>query len=300
MTGETLPSPAPSPASSLAGRTILMSGGSRGIGLAIALRAARDGANVVMLAKTGQPHPKLEGTVHTAAAQVEAAGGQALALVGDVRSDADVQGAVAAAVERFGGLDIVLNNASAIDLSQTDAVDMKRYDLMQDINARGTFLLSKSALPALRKSPAAHILTLSPPLNLDPRWAGDHLAYTMAKYGMSLTTLGLARELAKDGIGVNSLWPATIIETAAIQNLPGGAPLLNGARTPQIVADAAYAILTRDPREYTGHFAIDEEVLAEEGITDLDGYAAGDPQARRTPDIFLDGAPSASAGIDAP
>lgn len=290
----------PSAASTLAGRTILMSGGSRGIGLAIALRAARDGANVVMLAKTDQPHPKLEGTVHTAAAQIEAAGGKALAIVGDVRNDADVQGAVAAAVERFGGLDIVLNNASAIDLSPTDAVDMKRYDLMQDINVRGTFLLSKTAIPQLRKSSAAHILTLSPPLNLDPRWAGDHLAYTMAKYGMSLTTLGLARELAKDGIGVNSLWPATIIETAAIQNLPGGAPLLSGARTPQIVADAAYEMLTRDPRSYTGHFAIDEEVLAEAGITDLDVYAAGDPAARRTPDIFLDGAPSAASGIEAP
>lgn len=300
MTGQTLPSPTPSAASTLAGRTILMSGGSRGIGLAIALRAARDGANVVMLAKTDQPHPKLEGTVHTAAAQIEAAGGKALAIVGDVRNDADVQGAVAAAVERFGGLDIVLNNASAIDLSPTDAVDMKRYDLMQDINVRGTFLLSKTAIPQLRKSSAAHILTLSPPLNLDPRWAGDHLAYTMAKYGMSLTTLGLARELAKDGIGVNSLWPATIIETAAIQNLPGGAPLLSGARTPQIVADAAYEMLTRDPRSYTGHFAIDEEVLAEAGITDLDVYAAGDPAARRTPDIFLDGAPSAASGIEAP
>lgn len=285
------------PTRSLAGRTIIMSGGSRGIGLAIALKAARDGANVVLLAKTDQPHPKLEGTVHTAAAEIEASGGRALAVVGDVRIDADVERAVAAAVETFGGLDIVINNASAIDLSPTDAVDMKRYDLMQNINARGTFLLSKTALPHLRRSESAHILTLSPPLNLDPRWAGDHLAYTMAKYGMSLTTLGLARELARDGIGVNSLWPATIIETAAIRNLPGGAPLLSGARTPQIVADAAHAILTRDPREYTGHFAIDEEVLAQEGIHDLSGYAVGNPDAQRTPDIFLDGAPSASEGM---
>ena len=201
------------------------------------------------------------------------------------------------AVERFGGIDIVLNNASAIDLSPTDVISMKRYDLMQDINARGTFLLSKTAIPYLRASESAHILTLSPPLNLDPRWAGGHPAYTMAKYGMSLTTLGLANELAKDGIGVNSLWPATIIETAAIRNLPGGAPLLNGARTPQIVADAAYAILTRDPRAYTGNFAVDEDVLAQEGITDLSGYAVGDPAAPRTPDIFLDGAPNAADGM---
>src|SRR6478609_3933524 len=185
---------------SLAGRTILMSGGSRGIGLAIALRAARDGANVALLAKTGQPHAKLEGTVYTAAEQIEAAGGQALPLVGDVRNDADVEGAVGAAVDRFGGIDVVINNASAIDLSTTDDVDMKRYDLMQDINVRGTFMLSKMALPALRKSDHAHILTLSPPLNLDPKWAGRHLAYTMAKYGMSLTTLGLAEELRNDGI----------------------------------------------------------------------------------------------------
>ena len=282
---------------SLSGRTIIMSGGSRGIGLAIALRAARDGANLVLLAKTDQPHPSLEGTVHTAAEAIEAEGGSALAVVGDVREDADVQRAVAAAVERFGGIDIVLNNASAIDLSPTDVISMKRYDLMQDINARGTFLLSKTAIPYLRASESAHILTLSPPLNLDPRWAGGHLAYTMAKYGMSLTTLGLANELAKDGIGVNSLWPATIIETAAIRNLPGGAPLLNGARTPQIVADAAYTILTRDPRAYTGNFAVDEDVLAQEGITDLSGYAVGDPAAPRTPDIFLDGAPNAADGM---
>ena len=198
-------------AGSLRGRTILMSGGSRGIGLSIALRAARDGANVVLLAKTGQPHAKLQGTVFTAAEAVESAGGRALPLVGDVRKDGDVAHAVAAAVGHFGGIDIVINNASAIDLSTTDAVDMKRYDLMQDINVRGTFLLSKLALPALRKSDGGHILTLSPPLNLDPKWAGKHLAYTMAKYGMSLTTLGLAEELRSDGIRVNSLWPCTLI-----------------------------------------------------------------------------------------
>lgn len=296
MSHETAPtSPLPT-TGALAGRTIIMSGGSRGIGLAIALKAAQDGANLVLLAKTDRPHPKLPGTVHTAAAQIEAAGGRALAVVGDVRSDEDVAGAVEQAVERFGGLDAVINNASAIDLSDTDHVSMKRYDLMQDINARGTFLLSKTALPHLRASSAAHILTLSPPLNLDPRWAGDHLAYTMAKYGMSLTTLGLARELAPDGIGVNSLWPATVIETAAIANLPGGSPMLAGARTPQVMADAAYAVLARDPRSYTGHFAIAEEVLEQEGITDLDPYAVGDPSLPRTPDAFLDESPSFVSG----
>lgn len=283
---------------SLAGRTLLMSGGSRGIGLAIAVRAAADGANVVLMAKTDRPHPKLEGTVHTAAAAIEEAGGAALAVVGDVRVDEDVERAVEAAVERFGGIDVVVNNASAIDLSDTAHVDMKRYDLMQDINARGAFLLTKTALPHLTAAAAAghpaHVLTLSPPLNLDPRWAGDHLAYTMSKYGMSLTTLGLAHELAGRGIAVNSLWPATIIDTAAIQNMPGGAPLLAGARTPEIVAEAAHAILIRET-SYTGHFAIDEEVLAEEGVTDLSAYAVGDPSAPRTPDEFLDTAPGFGA-----
>ena len=231
-------------AGSLQGRTVLISGGSRGIGLAIALRAARDGANIVLMAKTGQPHARLEGTVYTAAEQIEAAGGQALPLVGDVRNDADVAGAVGAAVDRFGGIDVVINNASAIDLSTTDDVDMKRYDLMQDINVRGTFLLSKMALPALRASGAGHILTLSPPLNLDPKWAGMHLAYTMAKYGMSLTTLGLAEELKADGVTVNSLWPCTLIDTAAIRNMPGGDRIVKGARSSEIMADAAHAVLT--------------------------------------------------------
>ena len=293
MSHESSANPSPlSTTGALKGRTILMSGGSRGIGLAIALKAARDGANLVLLAKTDKPHPALPGTVHTAAEEIEAAGGRALAIVGDVRNDDDVAGAVNQAVAKFGGIDAVVNNASAIDLSDTASVSMKRYDLMQDINARGTFLLSKTALPYLRKSEAGHILTLSPPLNLDPRWAGDHLAYTMAKYGMSLTTLGLAHELRGDGIGVNSLWPATVIETAAIANLPGGAPMLSGARTPEVMADAAYAMLSRNPGEYTGNFAIAEDVLAEEGITDLDPYAVGDPSLPRVADAFLDGAPS--------
>lgn len=281
---------------SLRGRTILMSGGSRGIGLAIATRAAQDGANIVLMAKTGQPHAKLAGTVFSAAEQVEAAGGQALAIVGDVRSDDDVAGAVAAAVERFGGIDIVLNNASAIDLSTTDDVDMKRYDLMQDINVRGTFLLSKLSLPALRRSAHAHILTLSPPLNLDPHWAGRHLAYTMAKYGMSLTTLGLAEELKADGINVNSLWPCTLIDTAAIRNMPGGQEIVQAARGPQIMADAAHAVLTGSNLAGahggsagvpSGNFYTDEEVLRAAGVTDFRPYSLGAAEDRLVPDIFL-------------
>ncbi|MCO4254924.1 SDR family oxidoreductase [Pseudarthrobacter cellobiosi] len=276
---------------SLRGRTILMSGGSRGIGLAIATRAAQDGANIVLMAKTGQPHAKLAGTVFSAAEQVEAAGGHALAIVGDVRSDEDVAGAVAAAVERFGGIDIVLNNASAIDLSTTDDVDMKRYDLMQDINVRGTFLLSKLSLPALRKSAHAHILTLSPPLNLDPQWAGRHLAYTMAKYGMSLTTLGLAEELKADGINVNSLWPCTLIDTAAIRNMPGGQEIVQAARGPQIMADAAHAVLTGSnlagAGAPSGNFYTDEQVLRAAGVTDFRPYSLGAAEDRLVPDIFL-------------
>ncbi|THJ67816.1 NAD(P)-dependent oxidoreductase [Arthrobacter echini] len=274
-------------ARSLAGRTVLMSGGSRGIGLAIALRAARDGANVAIMAKTGEPHPKLEGTVHTAAAEIEAAGGRALAVVGDVRKDDDVRAAVDATISTFGGIDIVVNNASAIDLSKTPDVDMKRYDLMADINVRGTFMLSKFSLAALGQSQNPHILTLSPPLNLEPKWAGLHLAYTMAKYGMSLTTLGLAEELKDEGIAVNSLWPATLIDTAAIRAMPGGSSLVQAARSPRIVADAAHAILVRPARSCSGTFFTDEQVLREEGITDLTGYSLGAPEDRLVPDIFL-------------
>ena len=279
------------PAGTLRGRTILISGGSRGIGLAIATRAAQDGANIVLLAKTGEPHPKLEGTVYTAAEQLEAAGGQALPLVGDVRRDEDVAGAVSAALDRFGGIDVVVNNASAIDLSGTDAVDMKKYDLMQDVNVRGTFLLSKLALPALRASAGGHILTLSPPLNLDPQWAGKHLAYTLAKYGMSLTTLGLAEELKGDGISVNSLWPCTLIDTAAIRNMPRGDQMVQAARGPQIMADAAHAVLTganlRPGSAASGNFYTDEEVLAAAGVKDFRPYSLGAPEDRLVPDIFL-------------
>jgi citronellol/citronellal dehydrogenase len=268
-------------------RTIVMSGGSRGIGLEIALRAARDGANVCMLAKTDKPHPKLEGTVHTAAEDIEKAGGKALAVVGDVREEADVERAVAAAVDTFGGVDVVVNNASAIDLRPTAAQDMKRYDLMQDINCRGTFLLSKTCIPHLEKSDNAHILTLSPPIDLDPKWAGAHLAYTIAKYGMSMCTLGLAEELRPKAIAANSLWPRTIIATAAVQNLLGGDEAMAAARTPAIMGDSAHAILTRPSAECTGNFFIDDEVLAEEGITDLSGYQEGEGDLAL--DLFLSG-----------
>ncbi|GHG48262.1 short chain dehydrogenase [Sinomonas cellulolyticus] len=280
----------PGTAASLSGRTILMSGGSRGIGLAIAKRAAADGANVALLAKTAQPHAKLAGTVYTAAEEIQAAGGHALPIVGDVRSDEDVARAVEETLERFGDIDAVVNNASAIDLSATEAVDMKRYDLMQDINVRGTFLLSKLSLPALRdaaRTGGAHILTLSPPLNLEPKWAGRHLAYTIAKYGMSLTTLGLAEELRAAGIAVNSLWPATLIDTAAIRAMPDGDTLASAGRSPQIVADAAHAILTSDPRATTGNFFTDEQVLRAAGVTDFTPYSLGAPEDRLVPDIFL-------------
>jgi citronellol/citronellal dehydrogenase len=274
--------------STLAGRTLLMSGGSRGIGLAIALRAARDGANVVLLAKTSEPHPRLPGTVHTAAAQIEEAGGRAAAVVGDVRRDEDVQRAVDTAVERFGGLDVVVNNASALDLSPTRDIAMKGYDLMQDINARGTFLLSKLAIPHLEASDRAHILTLSPPIDLRPKWAGSYLAYTMAKYGMSLVTLGLAEELRDAGIAANSLWPRTTIATAAVANLLGGEDTVGRSRTPEIMADAAHAVLVRDSRACTGNFFIDEDVLREEGVTDLEQYRVGPGGQPLEADLFLD------------
>lgn len=267
-------------------RTIVMSGGSRGIGLAIALRAARDGANVVMLAKTDQPHPSLEGTVHTAATAVEEAGGRALAVAGDVRNDADVTRVFEQAAERFGGVDIVVNNASAIDLSSTQDLPMKKYDLMQDINARGTFLMAKTALPYLEQSDRAHVLTLSPPINLAPRWAGSHLGYTMAKYAMSLVTLGLAEEAREAGIAVNSLWPRTTIATAAVRNILGGDEAMRISRTPQIMADAAHVVLTRGMDAGTGQFLIDDEVLASAGITDLSPYG-GEAESLAL-DLFLD------------
>ncbi|MGW5105329.1 SDR family oxidoreductase [Nocardia sp. NPDC004123] len=275
----------------LAGRTMIMSGGSRGIGLEIAKRAAADGANITIIAKTDAPHPKLPGTIHTAAAELEQAGGTVLKYLGDVRDDEAVADAVQQTVARFGGIDMVVNNASAIDLSPTESLPMKKYDLMQDINCRGSFLLSKLSIPALRESAEAgrnpHILTLSPPLNLDPKWAGTALGYTIAKYGMSLTTLGLSEELRKYGIGVNSLWPRTTIATAAVQNLLGGAEMVATSRTPDIYADAAYLVLTSPAKDTTGNFFIDDEVLAAHGITDLDKYRVVPGDGPLTTDLFL-------------
>jgi citronellol/citronellal dehydrogenase len=273
--------------SDLAGRTIIMSGGSRGIGLAIALRAARDGANIALLAKTAQPHPRLQGTIYSAAEEIEAAGGRALAIVGDVRDDVAVADAVERTFERFGGIDIVVNNASAIDVSPSATIAMKRYDLMQDVNTRGTFLLSRMCVPYLREALNPHVLTLSPPLSLDPRWYGPHLAYTLAKFGMSMCTLGMAAEHSGSGIAFNSLWPRTIIATAAVRNVLGGEAAMARSRRPEIVADAAYQILIRPARTTTGNFFIDDEVLAEAGVTDLSGYGYVD-DADLLPDLFLD------------
>lgn len=274
----------------LAGKTILMSGGSRGIGLAIALRAARDGANIALLAKTDTPHPKLEGTVHSAAEQIRAAGGDALPIVGDVRNDDDVTEAVLKTQGEFGGIDIVVNNASVIDLSRSLDLDAKKYDLMQDVNVRGTFMLSRAAVPILKDAANPHILSLSPPLNLSPKWLGNHTGYTLAKYGMTMATLGLAAEFADAGIAANTLWPRTTIATAAVQFALGGDRMMKVSRTPEIYADAAYEIFTQPAREYTGQTLIVEDVLEAAGVTDFSGYAAvpGTPDSALFPDIFLD------------
>jgi citronellol/citronellal dehydrogenase len=271
--------------SDLQGKTLLISGGSRGIGLAIAVKAAADGANVALVAKTAEPHPKLEGTIFTAAKAIEEAGGQALPIVGDVRDDASVEAAVEATVERFGGVDIVVNNASAIDLSDPEELSMKRYDLMQSINARGTFLLSRLCVPHLRKGSNSHVLTLSPPLSMDPKWFGTHPAYTMSKYGMSMVTLGFAERYREEGIAFNSLWPRTLIATAAVEFIVGGEAAMKMARTPEIMADAAHAILTSDSSN-TGNFYIDDEVLLERGV-DLAQYSSA-PEADLQTDIFVE------------
>ena len=268
-------------------KTLFISGGSRGIGLEIALRAARDGANVGLIAKTGEPHPHLPGTVFTAAEAIEAAGGRALPVVGDIRDASQVESAVAATVERFGGVDVCVNNASAINLAGTEALDMKRYDLMQDINTRGTFVVSRACIPHLKRAENPHILTLSPPISLEPRWLGPHIAYTIAKYGMSLCALGFATELREDGIASNALWPRTLIATAAVQNLLGGDEAMAAARKPQLYADAAYAVITRPSRECTGNTFLCEDVLAEEGVTDMDLYAYV-PGATPQVDLFVD------------
>lgn len=268
----------------LSGKTLFITGGSRGIGLAIAKRAAADGANVAIAAKTVEPHPKLPGTIYTAAEEIEGAGGQALPVQCDIRDQEDVERAVEATVERFGGLDVLVNNASAISLTPTLETAMKRFDLMHEVNARGTFLCSQAAIPHLRRSDNPHILTLAPPLNLDARWFAAHLAYTMAKYGMSMCVLGMAEEFREDGIGVNALWPRTIIHTAALNLLPGVD--VSRCRKPEIVADAAHAVLGRSAREATGHFFIDDEVLRAEGVEDFDAYAV-EPGKPLLPDLFL-------------
>jgi citronellol/citronellal dehydrogenase len=260
---------------SLAGKTIFISGGSRGIGLAIALRAARDGANVTIAAKTAEPHPKLPGTIYTAAEEIEKAGGKALPVLCDIREEEQVADAVAKTVETFGGIDICVNNASAINLTGTLETDMKRYDLMHQINTRGTFLVSKMCIPHLKLAQNPHILNLAPPLDMSPKWFGNHVAYTMAKFGMSMCTLGMSAEFARDGIAVNSLWPLTAIDTAAVRNLLGGETVSAMSRSPAIMADAAYAILNRPSRDCTGNFFIDEEVLKAEGVSDFSIYAPG-------------------------
>ena len=266
----------------LRGRTIVMSGGSRGIGLAIALRAAADGANLVLLAKTDQPHPRLEGTIHTAVEQIEAAGGRGLAVVGDVRNDDDISHAVSAAVEAFAGIDIVVNNASVLAPFGTLELTPSRYDLMQEVNLRGTFMLTRACLPHLLASEDPRVLTLSPPLNLNPRWLGQFPGYMLAKYGMTLATLGFAAEFPQ--VAANTLWPRTLIATSAIANTLGE-PGLARSRSPQIVADAAQLVLTG--RRRSGQTLIDDEVLAEAGITDLSGYSSV-PGATLQPDVFLD------------
>jgi citronellol/citronellal dehydrogenase len=275
---------------SLRGKTLFITGASRGIGLAIGLRAARDGANVVIAAKTAEPNPKLVGTVFTAAEEINQAGGKGLPVVCDIRFEDQIAAAVAQAVQTFGGIDILVNNASAISLTGTEHTPMKRFDLMHQINTRGTFACSQACIPHLKKAAAnggsAHILNISPPLNMEERWFAPHVAYTMAKFGMSMCVLGMAGELRSGGIAVNALWPRTTIATAAIQNLLGGEAAMRGSRKPQIMGDAAHAILTKPSRDFTGRFCIDDEVLAQGGKTDLSEYAM-DPNAQLLPDYFI-------------
>jgi citronellol/citronellal dehydrogenase len=272
--------------SDLKGKTLFITGASRGIGKAIGRRAAMDGANVVIAAKTAEPHPKLPGTIFTAAEEIEAAGGKALPCVVDIRFEEQVEAAVAKTVETFGGIDILVNNASAIHLTDTVSTPMKRYDLMHHINTRGTFLCSQKCIPHLEKADNPHILNLSPPLNMEARWFAPHVAYTMAKFGMSMCVLGMAEELKARGIAVNALWPRTTIATAAVRNLLGGEKMVQASRKPDILADAAHAILTKPSRECTGNFFVDDDVLKAEGVTDLSGYAV-DPAAELMPDFFV-------------
>jgi citronellol/citronellal dehydrogenase len=271
----------------LRNKTIFISGGSRGIGLAIAARAAKDGDNIVIAAKTAEPHPKLPGTIYTAAAEIEAAGGRALPVVCDIRDDDAVRNAVQAGVDKFGGIDICINNASAISLTSTLQTSMQRFDLMHQVNTRGTFLVSQTCIPHLLKSANPHILNLSAPLNMEEKWFRNHVAYSIAKYGMSMCVLGMAGEFREQGIAVNALWPRTAIATAAVQNLLGGEEMSQRSRTPAIMADAAHIILTKPSRDFTGNFCIDDEVLESAGITDLSRYAVN-PDKELLPDFFVD------------
>jgi citronellol/citronellal dehydrogenase len=281
---------------SLKGKTLFITGASRGIGLAIGLKAAHDGANVAIAAKTDTPHPKLPGTIHTAAQEIKDAGGNALALVVDVRDEASVKTAIERTVATFGGLDIVVNNASAIQLTPVTQTDMRRFDLMHQINARGTFVTSKHAISHLEKAANPHILMLSPPLDMQEKWFAPHTAYTMAKFGMSLVVLGLAGELRPKGIAVNALWPRTTIATAAVKNLLGGDTLMRRSRTPEILADAAYAVFTKPAKNFTGHFLIDDTFLAGEGVSDFDRYRV-DPTQSLQQDFFVPDNVPAPAGV---
>ena len=268
------------------GKTVFITGASRGIGKAIALKLAKDGANIVVAAKSVEENPKLGGTIFSAAAEIEAAGGKALAVACDIRNEEQIVEAVNKAVSHFGGIDILINNASAISLTTTEATESKRFDLMHDINVRGTFLVSKHCIPHLKKGSNPHILNLSPPINMDPKWLGNHVAYTMSKYNMSMMAIGFAEELKPLRIAANALWPRTTIATAAVMNLLGGQMLINMSRTPEIIADAAYAILKRPSSTCTGNLYLDEDVLAEEGVTDLSGYSVV-PGATLYTDLFL-------------
>ena len=272
--------------SNLKNKTLFVSGASRGIGLAIAKRAARDGANIILAAKTAEPHPKLPGTIYTAAEEIVEEGGEALPVICDIRDEENVRKAVNLGVDKFGGIDICINNASAIQLTGTLLTDMKRFDLMHQINTRGTYLVSKVCLPHLQKSDNPHILNLSPPLDMDPKWFGPHVAYTMAKFGMSMCVLGMAEEFKDDGVAVNALWPRTAIATAAIKNALGGDAIMNISRSPEIMGDAAYVILTKNSREFTGNFCIDDNLLAENGVEDFSQYAEV-PFAQLAPDFFV-------------
>ena len=281
---------------SLKGKTLFITGASRGIGLAIALRAARDGANIAIAAKTAEPHKHLPGTIYTAAAEIERAGGKALPLIVDIRDEAMVKDAVEKTVAKFGGVDICVNNASAISLTGTEATEMKRWDLMHQVNARGTFLVSKTCIPHLKKSANPHVLMLSPPLDISPKWFGGHVAYTMAKYGMSMCVLGMAEEFRSDGIAFNALWPRTAIATAAVEFALGGDAMIKGSRTVDILSDCAHLIFTKPSRDFTGNFVIDDNFLYAHGVRDFEKYRV-DPSRKLFPDFFVPDSATAPPGV---